>query len=116
MEIKVDISRASIMVLMLKRIMEKNLQNTEIKDKIKNINMSVVLKTGKMTCTVVFKDGEIEILNARIENPSCYIEGSLSDFLNIGLGRYPVVSFLKRKVKFSGSPSNLLFLMKLFKI
>lgn len=120
MEVKVAREdEASIMVLMLKRIIQKNLKDEKVVENIKNLKVSIVIKVGRMRATLYFKEGEITLENGEIESPSAEIEGSLKSFLNIALGRNFVVPMIMRELKIRGNILNLLKLlplMNLFKI
>lgn len=114
--IKLDEEKASIATLILKRIMERNLQDDKVLKKVQNLNADIFLKVGEMTSTLIFRKGDIEIREGKVSNSSSYIEGSLSDFISIALGKYPLMAFLKRKIKLGGNLFNLLPLVKVFKV
>lgn len=108
--------KANIMVLMLKRILEKNLQEVVIYEKIKNLDSVIFLKAGKMSCVLKISYGKISLLDEINGKYDAKVEGSLKDFLGIALGKYPVISFFKKKLKISGNPLALLPLLSLFKV
>ena len=110
--------KANIMVLMLKRILERNLEKPSVLEKIKNLDSIIYLKAGKMICIIIISYGKISLVD-EIEINKKYdakVEGNLKDFLGIALGKYPVVSFLKKKLKVSGNLTALLPLLSLFKV
>lgn len=108
--------KANIMVLMLKKILERNLEEPSVCEKIKNLDSVIYLKAGKMSCVLIISYGKISLLDEINKKYDAKVEGNLKDFLGIALGKYPVVSFLKKKLKVSGNPLVLLPLLSLFKV
>lgn len=109
---------ANIMVLMLKRIMERNLQDENLYNMAKKISSKIVIKTNKMAMTIHFNPDFVLLKNGGIENPDVYVYGELKDFLDIAAGKFISVSisFLKRKLKIKGNILSLVPLIKILKV
>lgn len=108
--------QANIVVLMLKRIIEKNLKDEDVLNSINRLNAAVVIQCGKTKATIYFKDEDILLQNGEVKNPSACVEGSLKDFLNLGTGGNFIMPIITRRLKIKGNILALIPLIKIFKI
>lgn len=102
--------------LMLKEIIDRNLQDPGKYRAVEKLKASVVIRESSsgVAVTLHFRAGEIEIQNDAIEKPTAYQEAGFENMAYISSGQLsPTWALLTGKVKARG---NLLVLLKISKI
>lgn len=103
----------NLLGLILKVILERNLQEGMIADLVANTRGNLALGAGPMKATLKF-EGERVVVQRDWREPSrAKVAASLDTFLAIGLGKYPILPFLLGRISLGG---NLLWLLKLMPV
>jgi putative sterol carrier protein len=99
--------------VMLKEIIDGNLEDPKKRRSIEKLNASVVIKeaTSGVAVTLNFKQGEIEMQNDAIDKATAYMEAGFENLAYISSGQLsPIKAVLTGKLKSRG---NLLTLLKI---
>lgn len=118
-EVKIEnISSMSIMGLILKAIVDKNIADPVKFQKISAINSTINIQAGKMKVHLIMNNGELEIKHGWAVNPTASVAGSMEAIMNVGKGQYHKVpfSFITRNFKVSGNLMALMPLMTIMKM
>lgn len=102
--------------LVLKQIIDGNLQNLQMGEKVRKMKGSLVLKEKQsgISATIIFNKGEVNIRNDSVEKPTASIEAGFMELADISSGRLgPVKAFLTRKIRAKG---NLIKLLRMSKV
>ncbi len=112
-----DVGALNLVALMIREIINKNLQNPNKLKLTKRLNCTLVLKASRMSMTVIFKNGEVFLRNGASPKPTVYIEADLGEFLNIGVGGSYIIPLITGKLKIRGIRLwKLLPILKLIRI
>jgi len=97
----------------LKQIIEKNLDVTDLKEKVGRLKGNLVVRerqTG-ISSTIIFDEGEVGIQNGALERPTAFIEAGFLELADISSGRLePIKALLTGRIKAKG---NLIKLLKM---
>ena len=113
-----DEERMNLLGLLLKRMIEKNLNDTINLKKLNN--KKIFIQAGKMKVTLNISDDNIEIKRVTaIAKSNAKIRGSFDAFIRIATGkRRPFIFFieiLSGNIRIGGNPLTLLPLIKVLK-
>jgi len=111
-----DRNSMNLLGLFLERILNRNLQKPDKYGRIQTLRASVVIRSARMAVTLHFRDGHIVLERGAADNPTTAIEGDLSSFLQLGLGRNPLVPLWRGRIRIRGNRRVLLRLIPLFKM
>lgn len=111
-----NIESMSIMGLILKTILEKNISKTKKYNRVKNLNAIYNIGAGKMKVNVSFNNGEITVATGYAPEAVACVEGTLAAFVKIGAGGQFITPFLTRKLKVSGQITSLLPLLAVMRV
>jgi len=114
MEVVVDHPETMNMLgLILKLILEGNLQDPDMEKKARRARGNLRLGAGPMKATLIFEGDRLVIQRDWKVSGRAKCAASLDTFLGIGLGKNPFVPFLMGKISLGG---NLLWLLKLMPV
>jgi len=102
--------------MILKQILDKNLQDHEKYRSIEKLKATVVIKANDadVSITLHFEDGEIHIQNDVMDKPTAYMEGGFEALADICSGVVgPIKALITRRIRARG---NLFRLLKASKI
>jgi hypothetical protein len=103
----------NLLGLMMKVIIERNLEQGMMADLVRNTRGHLALGAGPMKATLQFEGERVKIVRDWLEPARAKCAASLDTFLGIGLGGNPIVPFLLGKISLGG---NLLWLLKLMPV
>jgi len=106
----------NLLGLILKNIIQKNLQKPRIAQMVNGLSSSINIKAGRMKANIRFKDGDIIISSGFSERADASVKGTMSAFIDMGLRRNIIKRFLKGDVKIGGNVLKLLPLLRLLSI
>ena len=102
--------------VMVKEIMDINLENPKKYKSVEKVKGSVVIKesTSGVAVTLYLDQGKLELQNDAIAKPTAYMEAGFENLAHISSGQLnPVMAMLTGKLKSRGNP---LLLLKISKI
>jgi putative sterol carrier protein len=102
--------------VMLKEIMDTNLEDPKKYKSVEKVKGSVVIKesTSGVAVTLYLDQGKLELQNNAIAKPTAYMEAGFENLAHISSGQLnPIMAMLTGKLKSGG---NLLLLLKISKI
>jgi len=99
--------KLNILALIIRELFLKKGKGINVKK-----NFSVGIKAGKMSSTLTFGEGYLEIKNGISGKINCLIEGSLGTFLSL-TSKNPFFPFLRGKLKIRGNPVALFRFLKI---
>ena len=102
--------------VMLKEIMDTNLEDPEKYKTVEKVKASVVIResTSGVAVTLHLNQGKLELQNDAIAKPTAYMEAGFENLAHISAGQLnPIVAILTGKLKSRGNP---LLLLKISKI
>ena len=102
--------------VMLKEIMDTNLEDPEKYKSVEKVKASVVIResTSGVAVTLHLNQGKLELQNDAVARPTAYMEAGFENLAHISSGQLnPIVAILTGKLKSRGNP---LLLLKIPKI
>ncbi len=102
--------------VMLKEIMDTNLEDPEKYRSVAKVKASVVIResTSGVAVTLHLNQGKLELQNDAIARPTAYMEAGFENLAHISAGQLnPIVAILTGRLKSRGNP---LLLLKISKI
>ena len=111
-----NIESMSIMGLILKTILERNLAIPKKYKKVQNLNATYNVRAGRMKANISFNNGEISISKGFAPDAIASVEGTLDAFMKVGTGGEFVTPFLMRKLKVSGNYKSLFPLLAVMRV
>lgn len=113
--LKENLGTLNILSLLLKELIASALKkNPALENYIKNKTLKAGIKAGKMSSTIIIKNGEIYIDNSVHRDCNCVISGTLDGFLEAGIRKNPLPLILKGKLRAKGNLFKLKPLIKIF--
>ena len=106
----VNIENISLLGLMVGRMIERNIADAKKARAAQKVSGKVGVTAGRMEVTLEFDRNTIRIHGGLQKPLRAAIRGSLSELLQIAVGKHPIVSFLQGRVKLGGNP---LFALKI---
>ena len=103
----------NLLGLILKMIIDRNLQDGMMADLVRNTKGALNLGAGAMKATLKFEGEKVVVERDWLTPGRAKVAASLDTFLAIGLGGNPVLPFLMGKIELGG---NLLWLLKLMPV
>ncbi|MEW6444175.1 MAG: SCP2 sterol-binding domain-containing protein [bacterium] len=94
-----DLGRASILTLMLKQILDRNLQDPRKRDRMRNKVLTVQLRVRRMLTTLFFEADRVRAEDGAHGRPNIEISGDMSSLLRVALGANPLRDILKRRLE-----------------
>lgn len=95
----------------LKQIIDDNLQNPKVMEKVSRLKGSLVLRERQsgISTVIIFNEGEVGIRNDALEKPTAFIEAGFLELADISSGRLgPIKALLTGKIKAKGNLIKLL--------
>lgn len=89
-------------------------KNPKLEGYIKRKTLKAGIKAGKMSSTLIIKNGKIFVDNSIHKDCECIISGTLDGFIEIGIRKNPLLPIFKGKIKASGNLFKLRPLIKIF--
>lgn len=102
--------------LILRGIIESNLENEALARKIEKLAGNVAVEAGGMKATLSFNKGELRIIRGSTPKARARISGGMMPFVDFALGRKRIRNIFKGKIKPRGNLFFLLKLLPLFKV
>ena len=106
----------SLMVLILRTLLEGNLKNPRTARKLDRMQGTVAVKAGSMEATLTFADGEVRIDQGLDPSADAGVTGSLGAFVKLGARSQLIRPVLNRSVRFNGNWKLLLKLMPILRV
>jgi hypothetical protein len=94
-----ECGRVSIVTLMLKQILDRNLRDPRKRNVMKNRVLTVQIRVRKMLTTLFFEADRIRAEEGAHGKPDMELEGDMPTLLSIALGGSPVRAVLRRKLR-----------------
>ncbi len=102
-EVKVENLGSLVLVgLIIREILNQNLERPENQQRIKKMNLNLVIQASRQVITLKIKQGEVSLANGADPEADVKVRGEINDFLDLALFKLPVKSFLKGKLRLSG--------------
>jgi hypothetical protein len=95
----VELGRASILTLMLKQIVERNLQDPRKSQAMRDRVLTVRVRSRKMKTTLFFEANRVRAEDGAHGRPDLEIAGELPALLSVALGESPMRAFLGRRLR-----------------
>jgi len=114
-EVKVKEDDLSGLAWTLKSLIDGNMNKPELWKNLENIKGTLVVKetSANVTSTVFFNEGEIEIKDGAVDNPTAYLAAGFDELSEVASGQVgPIKAVLTRKIKVGGNPLKLLKMAK----
>jgi len=102
--------------LILKGIIESNLENEVLARKVGRLSGDVAVTAGGMKVTLRFNKGELHIARGAPPKVRARISGGMGPFVEFALGRRRVRNIFRGRIKPRGNLFFLLKLLPLFKV
>ena len=102
--------------VMLKEIMDTNLEDPEKYKSVEKVKASVVIResTSGVAVTLHLNQGKLELQNDAVARPTAYMEAGFENLAHISAGQLnPMVALLTGRLKSRGNP---LLLLKISRI
>jgi len=109
-------NQMNLLAYLLRSILQRNANKQENIETVQKMRCKILVKASEMKVTLVFKGGEIEIVQGGANDINAYVEGSLGILLQICLGKNYIVPVLTRKIRIGGNVFKLIPLLKLLKV
>ena len=94
-----ELGRASILTLMVKQILDRNLQDPKKRELMGNRILTVRIRVRRMLTTLFFEASRIRAEDGAHGRPNIEISGELQSLLSIALGVHPLKAILKRRLR-----------------
>lgn len=109
----VEINKISIAGLIIKRIIDNNLQDDRKYRKISRVDSIINIQAGRMKLQLILNRGDIEVKAGHHPNPTASVSGTLEAIMAMGQKKYHQmpIKFLTGDFKIGGNPMALLPLM-----
>ncbi len=108
--------QVTLLEYLLRSLLQRNANKQENIEAVQKMRCKILVKASEMKVTLVFKSGEIEIVQGGANDFNAYVEGSLGIFFQICLGKSYIVPLLTRKIRIGGNVFKLISLLKLLKV
>ena len=94
-----EMGRASILTLMVKQILDRNLQDPKKRELMGNRILMLRVRDRRMITTLFFEASRIRAEDGAHGRPNIEISGELQSLLSIALGVHPLKAILKRRLR-----------------
>jgi putative sterol carrier protein len=94
-----ELGRASILTLMLKQVLDRNLQDPLKAQAMKNRVLTVRVRARSMKTTLFFEANRVRAEDGSHGKPDLEITGELPILLSLALGESPIRAFLTRRMR-----------------
>lgn len=91
--------RASLLTLMLKQLLDRNLTDPGKSRAMKGKVLTVCVRSRRMETTLLFEDGRIRAEDGSHRRPDLEVTGELAALLSVALGASPVRAVLARRLR-----------------
>jgi hypothetical protein len=95
----VELGKTSILTLMLKQILDRNLQDPRKSGVMRDRVLTVRVRARQMQTTVFFEANRVRAEDGAHGRPDVEIVGAMSALLSVSLGASPVRAVLARKMR-----------------
>ncbi len=95
----VELGRMSLLTLMLKQVLDRNLQDPRKSRAMLDRVLTVRLRTRKMETTLFFEANRVRAEDGAHGRPDLEVAGELPALLSVALGASPVRAILARKLR-----------------
>jgi len=108
----------SILGLIIKTIVDKNISDPAKYAKVADINSVINIKAGKMKIHLIMERGNLEVVHGWHSKPTASVSGSMEAIMNVGKGHYHKIplSFLALNFRIGGNVFALMPLMSIMKM
>lgn len=111
-----DPENMNLLGLILKTLLDINLQDKKKLSAIKNFKGTFSIQGAKMQTSILIDKGQVTIKKGLLPKASATIKGKLDAFLKMGTGEALITPVLTGKVRVWGNPFALLKLIKILKV
>ncbi len=94
-----DAGRASIITLMLKQVLDRNLQDPRKRDVMKDRVLTVHVRVRNMRTTLCFDTDRVRAEEGAHGRADIELEGDMQSLLAVALGASPVRALIRRKIR-----------------
>ncbi len=94
-----ELGRASIITLMVKQIMDRNLMDPRKRNVMRNRVLTVHIRVREMLTTVFFESNRVRAEDGAHGKPDMVIKGDMQTLLALALGASPLREILKRRLR-----------------
>ena len=92
--------KSSILTLVLKQIIDRNLKDPRKRRIIQGRCFKVVFNAGRMYTTLNFDKKTINAMEGKTEEADFSVSGDIRTFVELGTGASPLLPLIKRKIRF----------------
>jgi hypothetical protein len=102
-EVKVDdLGSLCLVGLIIRQILNQNLEKPKNQDRIRRMNLNLVLQASSQVTSLKIKNGEVSLKNGADPEAEIRVKGGLNDFMDLALGRVPLRSVLTGRLMIGG--------------
>jgi len=94
-----ECGHASIVTLMLKQVLDRNLQDPRKRNVMKNRELTVHVRVRKMQTTLCFESNRVRAEEGTHGRPDIELEGDMQTLLDVALGASPVRALFRGKLR-----------------
>ena len=94
-----ELGRVSVVTLMLKQVLDTNLQDPRKKHVMRNRMLVVQIRVREMVMTLFFEANRVRAEEGARSKPDIEISGDMGTLLSVALGASPIAAFFRRKLK-----------------
>lgn len=94
-----DLGRSSILTLMVKQILDRNLGSPAKSGLMRNRLLTVRIRVSRMTTSLFFEASRIRAEDGAHGRPDIEISGDMSSLLSVALGASPLKALLRRRLR-----------------
>jgi putative sterol carrier protein len=105
----------NLLGLMLGSILENKIQNPGDAKHLSTLKGTAAVTVGKMSIGIAFGQGTVRVTSGIPEKATARVSGQMKEFLDVSVGKNPVVPFLRGRIRISGNPFLLLKMLAIFK-
>ena len=94
-----ELGRVSVVTLMLKQVLDRNLQDPRKRNVMKNRMLVVQVRVREMVMTLFFEGTRVRAEEGARSKPDIEISGDMGALLSVALGGSPLLAVFRRKLK-----------------
>ena len=111
-----DPARMNLLGLFVRDIATRNLARPKVAARARNWRGRLVFQAGPMAVTLHLEGERICLERGAVASPTAAVQGDLATFLALGLGRSPIIAFLRGQVRVRGNIWLLLRALSLLQV
>jgi len=94
-----ELGRVSVVTLMLKQVLDRNLKDPRKRNVMKNRMLIVQFRVREMVMTLFFEANRVRAEEGARSKPDIEIAGNMKTLLSIALGKSPLTALFRRQLR-----------------